>query len=508
MNGVRPQQATRCSTAPSATGHQGGAKDDLVQSYLTQMATIPMLSRPEELAAARAIAAARARYRYHLLTADCVLRAAVDMIQQVRRGQARLDRVLDVSVTDAARKTDIASRLEPNLETICQLLRGSRRDFALAVHARRPQRPRRAAWRRVVRRRRKAVQLIEELRIRIDKLEPLSRRLSNAHQSVLGLKRRLDRARRRGSDDYASRLHAELAEKMGVIGDSTATLTRRIRRIQRYKHEYDAARRRLTAGNLRLVVSVAKHFQNRGLSLSDLIQEGNTGLLRATDKYEHQRGYKFSTYAVWWIRQAIARGVADQSRTVRLPVHAIERIHRFQNFRGDLTQRLGREPSVEETATAADMSADDAHFLAHAKLPLMSLDRPTSEPEGAHLADVLVDHRMQPGIDEISFRHLRQQLEEIIETLGGREQEVIRLRFGLADGVIRTLDEVGKVFEVSRERVRQIEQRAILKLRHPSLRGRLAGFLDHAGAAPGGAPPHDPATPNGSRTPEWQPEGV
>ncbi len=279
-------------------------------------------------------------------------------------------------------------------------------------------------------------------------------------------------------------LRSELRYLVRITLESPATLERRSHKTTEYQREYDAAKRELSAGNLRLVVSIAKRYRNRGLSFLDLIQEGNTGLMRAVDKFEHARGYKFSTYATWWIRQAITRAIADQSRTIRVPVHMIDAMTRVRNVTRDLVQLNGCEPSVEETAEAAGLSLEDTRcILKMARQPL-SLDQPVGDHDDSYFGEFLEDHREDDPLYDFNQQSLKTRLAEVLQGLNHREREILRLRYGLTDGYAYTLEEVGKIFSVTRERVRQIEAKAVRKLQQPYRNRELLGFLDLADSSP------------------------
>jgi RNA polymerase primary sigma factor len=365
-----------------------------------------------------------------------------------------------------------------HFRTIDHLLERNRADFAVMTS--RSSRPaeRSAARIRFIRNRGKLLQLVEELSLRSRRVVPLIAELKKFADRMTWLRSRLDEV---AGDPAQARLAANLKGELRRLMEETLESPRGMRLrheiSKRYHEQFEAAKRDLSSANLRLVVSIAKKYRNRGMSFLDLIQEGNTGLMRAVDKYEYRRGFKFSTYATWWIRQAITRAIADQARTIRIPVHMIDVLSRLRNIEKRLQQETRRPPTTEEIAEIAGMPVEEVRRVMDIGRHPVSLDRPVGEGDDCSFGEFIEDDTSLNPIRCATNGTLKNRIEDLLKTLTWREREIIRLRYGLGDGYNYTLEEVGRIFRVTRERVRQIEAKAVRKLQNPVRSQRLAGFV-------------------------------
>jgi RNA polymerase primary sigma factor len=472
-----PEPAAAPEKATSA-GRNGRSAHDAVRTYLRQMGQIPLLNRKQELVLAKRIDSTRTELRRLLLGCDYVMREAVGLLRRVRDGEARLDRALQVSADDRLDKRQILGRLADSLETLEALLERNRRNYRLAACKSLSIDVRREAWRRLRSCRRWAVGLVEELGLRAETIEPAIRRLEALSRRVDELKARLNAHRNaNGPPKERGPWLAEFRSILRTTLETPAGLRNRVLAIARAYSQHREAKRALCQGHLRLAVYIAKKYRNGGLSFQDLIQEGNVGLMHAVEKFEYRRGFRFCTYAGWWIRQAIKRALNDHSPTIRIPVHMIGTVSRVRGAVAELSQQLGREPRIEETADKSGTRADEAGALLGLSHHPVSLDRPVPNGERRRFGDLLPDGAESPAAGA-TREMLRERIVSVLNTLSYREREVIKLRYGLGDGYSYTLEEVGVIFKLTRERIRQIEARALRKLQQPSRSQELVGFLD------------------------------
>ncbi len=464
-----------------ALAEQGSKRiDDPIRMYLTQMGTIPLLTREEEIRLAKKIETTRMIFRRKVLESDYAAGEAVKILKDVHAQKLPFDRTMRISTAEPHAKQKIEQRIPANLPTIERLLKLNLTAWEQIEAGGLSAAQKTQLQREITLRRRRIGTLLEECCLRTGRIIPLYRKLLGIISKMREMQRNLVKAEKhpdRYDPEDVYVMQEEFDGLRNLVLESMEDFERRMRDIQRVFGEYEQAKRDLSGGNLRLVVSIAKKYRNRGLPFLDIIQEGNTGLMRAVDKYEYKRGYKFSTYATWWIRQAITRAIADHARTIRVPVHMIETMSKLRNIQKALLQELGREPTIEEIAIKAKMPIEETRRVMKISRHPISLDRPVGESEDSHFGDFIEDERQASPSDSATSDMLRQRINDVLKTLTYREREILKLRYGIGDGYTYTLEEVGRIFKVTRERVRQVESKAIRKLQHPVRRQRLASFL-------------------------------
>jgi len=458
--------------------------DDPIRMYLTQMGEIPLLTREQEIALARKIELTRMAFRRKMLESEYCAKNAVEILQKVYDGVLSFDRTMKISSTENLVRSVIKKRLPINLETVNKIVARNRNLFKKLKQTEDAQR-KKAIVKQMHRNKRKVATLLEELSLRTSRIQPMKNKLHGISNKMHHLEKIVAEG---PNGDYNEEdieaMRQELSGLQDLVLETPKQLDKQLRAIDRVFGQYEKTKRQLSSANLRLVVSIAKKYRNRGLSFLDIIQEGNTGLMRAVDKYEYRRGYKFSTYATWWIRQAITRAIADHARTIRIPVHMIETMSRLRSASKKLLQDLGREPKIEEIAELAGMSIEETRRVLKISKHPISLDRPIGESDDSYFGDFIEDEDVDSPVTSAAQEMLKERIDIVLKTLSYREREIIKLRYGIGDGYTYTLEEVGRIFKVTRERVRQVEAKAIRKLQHPVRARRLEGFMDHKNVEP------------------------
>jgi RNA polymerase primary sigma factor len=448
--------------------------DDPVRMYLKQMGQVPLLTREQEVQISKRIEEAEGMVQKHLSRFGFVARGHLELAQKLIEGRERFDRVI------LDKKIESRERYMKNLPRLCnqveQLSSSISRHFSEAV-------------RDISKRASQKRKSLQKTMATLQKIYPrfyLKHRVTEefvhladeAHHTSLYLQTELAKNPR---SKKRLQLHDKVRDLEVSLWFSLSDYSEEYRTLKTWLRQAFKAKTEMVEANLRLVISIAKKYTNRGLSFLDLIQEGNMGLMKAVEKFEYRRGYKFSTYATWWIRQAITRSIADQARTIRIPVHMIETINKLLRVQKQLVQEYGREPTPEEVAEEVLLPVDRVRAVLKMAQQPISLQSPVGESEETNFGDFIEDRGAENPSDMTAIVLLKEKIKDVLETLTDRERQVLEQRFGLVDGYSRTLEEVGRQFQVTRERIRQIEAKALRKMRHPTRIRQLEGFLEAPG---------------------------